>query len=189
VGQKGEYQWQEVQVCAYGKERLLWACAFIALWPYVLGYRPIRVVVVRDPEGVMEDCYLMSTSLELSVMAIIRNFSLRWAIEVMFKASKQVMDIEDPHHFCRESVQKVAPWVLGLQTLICVWYVLAGQKEPEAKEIRERMGEWDTEWSLKNMMRVLRRAIVNAAIKANSGSEAEMGELLEALKNWAHLAT
>jgi hypothetical protein len=94
----------------------LWACAFIALWPSVLGYRSIRVVVVRDPEGVMDDCYLMSTNLKLNVRGIIRNFSLRWAIEVMFKASKQVMDIEDPHHFCQKSVEKVAPWVLGLQT-------------------------------------------------------------------------
>jgi hypothetical protein len=189
VGQEGEYQWQEVKVCAYGKERLLLACAFLALWPYVLGNRLIRVVVVRDPEGELEDCYLIATDLELSVLAIIRNFSLRWAIEVMFKASKQVMDIEDPHHFCKESVEKVAPWVLALQTLICVWYMVAGHKEPEAQELRDHMGEWDTEWSLKNMMRVLRRAILNALIKANSGSEPEMRELLEALKNWAHLAT
>jgi hypothetical protein len=189
VGQEGEYQWQEVKVCAYGKERLLWACAFIALWPSVLGYRSIRVVVVRDPEGVMDDCYLMSTNLKLNVRGIIRNFSLRWAIEVMFKASKQVMDIEDPHHFCQKSVEKVAPWVLGLQTLISVWYVVAGRMEPEAMEIRAHMGEWDTEWSLKNMLRVLRRAILNASIQANSGDEAEMSELLDALKNWVHLAT
>jgi DDE superfamily endonuclease len=189
AGQKGEYQWQEVEVCAYGKERLLWACTFIALWPHVLGYRPIRVVIVRDPDGVMDDCTLMCTNLELSLMAIIRNFSLRWAIEVMFKASKQVMDIEDPHHFCQKSVEKVAPWVLGLQTLISVWYLVGGRNEPEAMEIRNLMGDWDTEWSLKNMLRVLRRAILNAAIKGNSGDVDEMRELLEAWKNWAHLAT
>jgi hypothetical protein len=189
VGQKGEYQWQEVEVCAYGKDRLLLACTFIALWPSVLGDRPIRIIVVRDPKGVMDDCPLVCTNLELSLTAIIRNFSLRWAIEVMFKASKQVMDIEDPHHFCQKSVEKVAPWVLGLQTLISVWYVVDGRTEPEAMEIREFMGDWDTEWSLKNMLRVLRRAILNAAIKANSGDEGEMSELLEGLKNWAHLAT
>lgn len=187
-GQEGEYKWQEVKVCAYGKERMLWACAFIALWPYVLGYRSIRVVVVRDPEGIMDDCYLMATNLELRVAEIIRNFSLRWAIEVMFKACKQVMNIENPRHYCQESVQKVAPWVLAAQTLISVWYVLVGKREPEAEEIRQRMGEWDTEWSLNNMMRVLRRAILNATIKANSGSEAEMSALFEALKNWVHLA-
>jgi hypothetical protein len=165
------------------------ACTFIALWPEVLGLTPIRVVVVRDPTGKMKDCPIICTNLELSLMEIIRNFSWRWAIEPMFKASKQVMDIEDPHHFCQNSVEKVAPWVLGLQTLITVWYVVAGRNEPEAMEIRDHMGEWDTEWSLKNMMRVLRRAILNATIKANSGDEAEMRELLEALKNWAHLAT
>ena len=187
-GQQGKYQWHEEKVCAYGKQRVLWACTFIALWPSVLGLRPIRVVVVRDPEGDMDDCYLMSTNLDFSVAEIIRNFSLRWAIEVMFKACKQVLDIEDPQHYCQESVEKVAPWVLGVQTLISVWYLLAGKKEPEAEEIRQHMGEWDTEWSLKNMMRVLRRAILNATIKANSGSEAEMRVLLEALKNYIHLA-
>ena len=40
-----------------------------------------------------------------------------------------------------------------------------------------------------NMMRVLRRATLNATIKTNSGSEDEMRALLEALKNYIHLAT
>jgi DDE superfamily endonuclease len=82
AGLQAEYQWQEVTVRAYGQERLLWACAFVALWPHVLGYTPIRVVVVRDPQGVMEDCYLMATNLKQSVAEIIRDFSWRWAIEI-----------------------------------------------------------------------------------------------------------
>jgi hypothetical protein len=187
--QPGEYQWQEVKVKAYGKERQLWACTLIALWPHVLGYRAIRVVVVHDPEGVMDDCYLMATNLQESVGEIIRAFSWRWAIEVLFKASKQILDIQKPQHYCQQSVEKVAPWVWGLQTLVSVWYVLVGRYEPEAQEIREHMGEWDSEWSLANMLRVLRRATLNAAIKANSASEAEMRDLLERLKNWVHLAT
>jgi len=188
-GQKGEYQWQEVTVQAYGRERLLWACAFIALWPHVLGYQSIRVVVVHDPEGAMDDCYLMATNLQQSVADIIRDFSWRWAIEVLFKASKQVLDIQGPQHYAQQSVEKVAPWVWGMQTLVSVWYVLAGRYEPEAEEIRQHMGEWDSEWSLANMLRVLRRATLNAAIDSNSGSKAEMRELLERLKDWVHLAT
>jgi hypothetical protein len=186
-GQQGTHQWQEAKVRAYGKERLLWACTFIALWPQVLGYRPIQVVVVRDPEGVMDDCYLMATNVDQSVEEIIRAFSWRWAIEVLFKASKQILDIQGPQHYCQQSVQKVAPWVWGMQTLVCVWYVLAGRYEPEAEEIRQHMGEWDSEWSLANMLRVLRRAILNAEIKSTSGSAAQMSELLERLRDWAHL--
>ena len=188
-GQKGTYPWQEVKVRAYGKERLLWACTFLALWPEVLGYRSVRVVVVRDPEGVMDDCYLMATNLEQSVEEIIRAFSFRWAIEVLFKASKQILDIQGPQHFCQQSVEKVAPWVWAMQTLLCVWYVLVGHKEPEAEEIRQHMGEWDCEWSLANMLRVLRRAILNAEITRHSGSASQMRELLERLRDWVHLAT
>lgn len=188
-GQAGTYQWQAVTVQAYGLERLLWACTWVALWPAVLGYRSVRVVVVHDPEGVMEDCYLLATNRDMAVADIIRNFSLRWSIEVLFKASKQIMGIQDPQHYCEASVQKVAPWVWGLQTLISVWYVLAGRYEPEAEEIRQHLGEWDSEWSLANMLRVLRRALLNQAITAHSGSEAELRELLEQWKNWVHLAT
>jgi hypothetical protein len=188
-GQKGTYKWEEVTVWAYGKERTLWACSFTALWLSVLGYRPIRVVVVRDPEGVMDDCYLMATNIEHRIADIIRNFSLRWSIEVMFKACKQVLDIQGPQHYCQGSVEKVVPWVLGLQTLVGVWYVLVGRNEPEAEELRQHMGEWGAEWSLANMLRVLRRAILNETIKANSNSEADLRALLERLKNWVHLAT
>jgi hypothetical protein len=81
AGEEGEYHWQEVEVCAYGVERVLLACTFIALWPEVLGLTPIRVVVVRDPTGKMKDCPIICTNLELSLMEIIRNFSWRWAIE------------------------------------------------------------------------------------------------------------
>ncbi len=189
VGQEGGYQWREVRVSAYGVERMLLACAFLAYYPSILGLRLIQVVVVRDPEGAMKDCYLLATNLKMGVAEIIRNFSLRWSIEVMFKASKQIMEIQGPQHFCEESVQKVVPWVLAVQTLISVWYLVAGKNLPEAEELRQHMGEWDTEWSLANMLRVLRRAILKAAIEANSGGQAEMREFLGRLMNWVHLTT
>jgi hypothetical protein len=189
VGQEGAYQWREVKVSAYGVERTLLACAFLAYYPSILGLRLVQVVVVRDPEGVMKDCYLLATNLKMGVAEIIQNFSLRWSIEVMFKASKQIMEIQGPQHYCQESVQKVVPWVLAVQTLISVWYLVAGKNLPEAEELRNHMGEWDTEWSLANMLRVLRRAILKAAIEANSGGQGEMREFLGRLMNWVHLAT
>jgi hypothetical protein len=76
-----------------------------------LGLRPILVVVVRDPEGLMRDCYLFTTDVQASVSWVVTQFAWRWAIEVLFRNSKQVMDIEAPRHWSRESVEKVAPWV------------------------------------------------------------------------------
>jgi hypothetical protein len=188
-GQQGKYQWQEVAVTMYGVGKVLWAFGYEAFWPSVMGLRRVRVVVVRDPEGKMQDCYLITTDLQSKLAEVVTRYSRRWSIEIMFRASKQVMDIEGPQHYGQASVEKVVPWVLGVQTVLSVWYAKAGRDLPEAEEIRSHMGEWDSEWSLANIMRVLRRAILNAAIKDHSGSIDQMSQFLEGLKNLIHLAT
>ena len=159
-----------------------------AVWPRVLGLRPIQVLVVRDPEGRMRDCYLFTTDLQASAQWVLTQFAWRWAIEVLFRASKQVLDIEAPKHWSRESVEKVAPWVWSMQSVIMVWYLTAGHATPEALELREVMGEWDSEWSLRHMLQVLRRAILNATINPNSADLANLTEMVKTLKNWANLA-
>jgi len=184
----GEWAWQGVTVTAYGRTRTLRALAYEAVWPHVLGLRPVRVVVVRDVEGKLQDGYLFTTDVRASAAWVIEQFAWRWAIEGLFRASKQVLDIEAPQHYSREAVGKVAPWVWGLQSLVMVWYVSAGRELPEAQELREVMGEWDSEWSLRHMLAVLRRATLNAAIEPMSGEPSELLKLIEALKNCVNLA-
>jgi hypothetical protein len=76
----GDWVWQEVSVTVYGCQRQLRAFAYEAVWPRVLGLRPVQVVVVRDPEGRMQDCYLFSTDLQASLAWIITQFAWRWSI-------------------------------------------------------------------------------------------------------------
>jgi hypothetical protein len=136
----------------------------------------------------MRDAYLFTTDLEASSHWVITMFAWRWAIEVLFRASKQVLDIEAPQHWTQESVEKLAPWVWSMQSVIMVWYITAGYELPEAKEMREVMGDWESEWSLRHMIQVLRRAILNATINPNSEDEAKLREMVQTLKNWANLA-
>src|SRR6516165_5368696 len=184
----GAWVWQDVSVTVYGCARVLRAFAYEAVWPRVLGLRPVRVVVVRDPEGRMWDAYLFTTDLGAPLAEVITQFAWRWSIEVLFRASKQVLDIEAPQHWSRQSVEKVAPWVWSMQSVIMVWYISAGRESAEAAELRERLGDWDSEWSLRHMIQVLRRAILNATIDPNSANEAELREMTQTLKNWANLA-
>jgi hypothetical protein len=185
---KGSWLWQAVSVSAYGKERQLQAVSYSVVWPHVLGLRPIRIVVVRDPSGKMRDCYLFSTDLKASVTGVITQFASRWSIEVLFRASKQSLDIEAPQHWCRQSVEKVAPWVWSMQSVIMVWYLTAGHASAQAKEMRQRMGEWDSEFSLRHMIQVLQRCTLNATITPNSADEAQLREIVKTLENWALLA-
>ena len=99
-----------------------------------------------------------------------------------------MLDIEAPQHYSREAVEKVAPWVWSMQSVIMVWYLTAGQELPQAQQMRQRMGPWDSEYSLRHVVQVLQRATLDAAIQPNSASESQLREMVQTLQNWALLA-
>lgn len=184
----GAWVWQALEVVVYGCARSLKALTYEVVWPRVTQLRPLRLVVVRDPEGRMRDAYLFTTDTRAAPAWVITQFAWRWSIEVLFRASKQVMDIEAPQHWCQESVEKVAPWVWSMQSVIMVWYITAGHTLPEAHELRSVMGDWDSEWSLRHMIQVFRCATLNATINPNSADPAQLREMVQTLKKWANLA-
>jgi hypothetical protein len=185
---RGPWVWRAVTVTVYGVARTLHTLAYPAVWPTVLGLRPVQLVVVRDPEGRLQDGYLFTTDLQARVEWVVMQFAWRWSIEGLFRASKQVLDIEGPQHYSREAVAKVAPWVWALQRVVMVWYRTAGRALPEAQELRAVMGEWDSEGSLRHMVAVLRRATLNETIQPMSDEPTELLKLIEALKNCVNLA-
>ena len=185
---RGPWLWQQVQVTAYGQTRTLRALSYTAAWPKVLGLRPLRVVVVRDPAGKMQDAYLFTTDVAATPAWVIEAFARRWSVEVLFRASKQVLDIEAPQHGCRRAVEKLAPWVWLMQSVLTVWYLSAGHDLPEAVQERALMGPWDSEWSLRSMLKVLRRATLGQTINLTSVVDGEVLQMIQALKNLVNLA-
>jgi hypothetical protein len=185
---QGPWAWQTVKATAYGVTRKLRVVSFQAVWPEVLGLRPILVVLVRDPRGKFKDKYLFTTDRNADLGWIIAAFSRRWSIEVAFKSSKQVMKIQAPQHWCQGSVEKLSPWVWLMQSVIGLWYFTEGRKLPAAQAARRRFGEWDTEWSLAHMLRILRAAILEATINPESATKADLYQLLDDLENYLNLA-
>jgi hypothetical protein len=184
----GPWLWQTVEVLVYGCTRWLRVVCYEAVWPRVRGLQPLRIVVVRDPEGRMRDAYLFTTDVSAAAGWVVTQFAWRWSIEVLFRASKQVLDLEAPQHWSQASIEKLAPWVWSMQSVIMVWYLSAGHQCVEAQAWRERLGAWDSEWSLRHMVQVLRQAILNATITPNSADAAQLQEMIQTLKNWANLA-
>ena len=186
--QGGRWAWRTVKARAYGVTRTLKVLSYQVVWPKVLGLRPILVVLVRDPLGKFKDAYLFTTDLSADAAWLIEAFSRRWSIEVAFKASKQVMDIQSPQHWCQESIEKLSPWVWLMQSVIGLWYLTEGRKLPQARAARQRLGEWDTEWSLRHMLRVLHSVILEQTITVTSATKADLHELLRQLENYLTLA-
>jgi len=185
---KGPWVWQSLDVVAYGVCRTLQVLSYSVVWPEVLGLRPILVVIVRDPKGKFRDAYLFTTDRSASMTWVIQTFACRWAIEVTFKSSQQVMDIEAPQHWCRPSVEKLAPWVWLMQSVIILWYLTAGHTLPEADTLRQHMGPWDSEWSVRHMLQVLRRATLEETIKAKTAQTGDPQVLIRQLVNCLNIA-
>jgi hypothetical protein len=185
---KGPWVWKPVKATCYGVTRKLQVLSFQAVWPEVRGLLPILVVLVRDPRGKFDDKYLFTTDVNAELSWVISTFSRRWSIEVAFKASKQVMKIQAPQHWCQQSIEKLSPWVWMMQSVIGLWYITAGHKLPQARAARRRFGEWDTEWSLAHMLRILRAAILANSINTKSDTKADLHQLLAALENYLQLA-
>jgi len=188
-GGAGPWVWQTVKAEAYGVTRKLQVLSFQAVWPEVRGLVPILVVLVRDPLGKFDDKYLFTTDVNAKLSWVITTFSWRWSIEVVFKASKQVMEIQAPQHRCRQSIEKLSPWVWLMQSVISLWYFTEGHKLPQARAARRRFGDWDTEWSLAHMLRMLRAEILANTIRPTSATKDDLYQLLGALENYLHLAT
>jgi hypothetical protein len=75
-----------------------------------------------------------------------------------------------------------------IEVLIMVWYLTAGQELPRAEELRQRMGPWDSAFSLRHLIQVLQRATLDATIEPNSASAPQLRAFIHTLQNWALLA-
>ena len=98
------------------------------------------------------------------------------------------MKIQGPQHWCQQSIERLSPWVWLMQSVISLWYFTEGRKLPAAQAARRRFGEWDTEWSLLHMLRILRTAILADTINPKSATKADLCQLLDNLENYLNLA-
>ncbi len=184
----GPWKWTEtVEITMKGERQQRQALSTVVLWPKVYGLKPVRLLVLRDPKGDEPLC-LFSIRVDRTPQAMVDRYTQRSPIEQAFRASKQYLQIEAPHHWCRQSIEKLAPWVWLLQTLVILWYLTAGRHSPAAAVRRRRMGPWDSEWSLRHMLQTLRDAHLEATITTTSRRTEDMQHFIRFLKYCVQLA-
>ena len=182
------WRWKQIAVYAYGQKRRFQVCSFVAVWPRVLGQRPIQVVLCRSLDKGYGEVYLYTTDLEATPAWVVETYARRTSIEALFKSSKQVLEIQKPQHRCRGSIEKLAPWVWLMQSLVALWYLTEGRHLPEARAARRSLGPWETEWSYRHMLRLFRRVTIRQAITAMWCTRHELQQLATQLENYLYLA-
>lgn len=117
--------WQSVIVSSwYGhrKQKTLEIASDTALW-YRPGTppRPVRWVLVRDPEGKRDPQAFFSTDLALDPADIIALFVRRWQVEVTFAETRAHLGVETQRQWSDKAIARTTPALLGLYSLIALW--------------------------------------------------------------------
>lgn len=93
------------------------------LWYKVKPKGLVRLVIVRDPDGVEPDDFFFTTDLTNTAAQVATRYAGRWSIEVCFRDTKQNLGSEDPQTWKRQGPERAACLSLWLHALIWCWYL------------------------------------------------------------------
>ena len=108
------------------------ALSVVCLWPRVCGDHLMKVIAVRDPRGIEDDDFFVSTDPALSAKKIAERYYARWTIEEAIQDGKQHGGFENVQGWCPRTVVRQAPMALIVQTLVKAWYVRCGRRATSA---------------------------------------------------------
>ena len=171
--------WERVDIDVRGRsvERLVYVRN--VLWYSVNKRDLVRLVVVRDPEGIEPDDFFFTTELSATGAEVASRYTGRWSIEVTFRDSKQHLGGEDPQCWKRKGPERAAALSLWLHGLIWCWYI----------DLHPTGRTWSTKpWyrhkktpSFLDALAALRRALWSQRITGMSSSGPDNHKITEAL--------
>ncbi len=107
----------------YGrKKRTVEMVSATAVW-YSTGLPavPLRWVLIRDPKEEFETQALLCTDLDADPGRIISWFARRWQMETTFQEVRQRLGFETQRHWSELAIQRTAPALLGLFSLVTLF--------------------------------------------------------------------
>jgi hypothetical protein len=210
MARKRSKPWQEVTASLYGRQVPLLIKTWIAAWPRVLGQRPVRIVLTRDPKRRWAERVYFSTDVDQTPQAILERYARRWSLEVTFRNVKQDLGLEDPRngwwrrkhgsrrrpkkagpeqrsHRGRRAVERTTPLIFLAHAFVIAWYLKHGNPLSDVRRAR-RLRPWDRQKvqpAFSDMLRAMRRTIWRRRLSQNPALRAvsaKVGTLLPMLE-------
>jgi hypothetical protein len=130
---KARQPWARVEAFIYGRWRMLWVKTVDAQWYRGAGERTLRIVVVRVDHGALPMRAFFSTDPSMSAQLIIETYAGRWSTEACFRDLKQLLGFDESQARCKAAVERVAPFVGHIRTLVILWFLESAAGTPEAE--------------------------------------------------------
>jgi hypothetical protein len=154
----------------------------------VFGARPVRVLVLTEPRK--PDLALVTTDLATPVTVIVERYAARWAIEVAFEDAKQTTGVGEARNRTRKAVERTVPFGLYTQTIVVIWYHLAGHHPSVVRDRRHRALWYVTKRhpSYQDMIVKLRRVLIAAQYQPEAPRQPTDEEIRAVHLAWAQAA-
>ena len=170
---RSDTPWEELEVDWYGgRRKALWVFSRTALW-HTPGWAPvaIRFVLVRDPEGKLQDAAFLCTDIQAAPEQILHWVVMRWAVEVTFEEARAQLGVETQRQWSDTAIARTTPVLLGLFSLVTL---LAVQLRPSGQLPVEATAWYHkTEATFADCLTLVRRHIWRARYLVNSALQAE----------------
>jgi hypothetical protein len=114
--------WLRCEAHVYGKTKIVYYKTLCAQWYQACGVRRLRIVVVRVDTGRIGLRVFFSTDWTISIRALIEGYAGRWTIEVCFRNLKQLFGFADSSARKKAAVERTAPFVGLMYSLLIVWF-------------------------------------------------------------------
>lgn len=162
--------WCRETVFWYGGEtRDIEYLSFICLW-YQAGKTPVKlkIVLVKTPDGKNEAEAFFSTDLNMAAADIIKNFVLRWNIEVTFEETRAHLGVETQRQWSDKAIARTTPLLMGLFSFVTL--VALTMHQTKALVSMELASWYDKQGELtfSDIMALVRRSIWSNIYFSNS---------------------
>jgi hypothetical protein len=138
------------------------------MWRGVFGARPVRVLVIAEP---CRPAYtLVTTDQTAPVADIVERYAARWAIEVTFADAKNTTGAGEASNRIPRAVERTVPFGLYTQSIVVIWYHLAGHHPTVVRDRRDHAPWYTTKQhpSYLDMIVKLRRVLIASQVSARS---------------------
>ena len=119
--------WNRVKVNRRGREVVRLVVEHQVLWYQVCKTRPVKIVIVRDPDGVEPDDFFFTTDVTLAPEVVIAQYYGRWSIEDTFRNTKQFLGGQDPQTWKLHGPERAAAFSFMVYALVWIWFIQAKQ--------------------------------------------------------------
>jgi hypothetical protein len=177
-----------VTVTRYGRTTTVQVHQLRCLWRGVFGARPVRVLVLTESRK--PDLALVTTDLATPIAAIVERYAGRWSIEVAFQDAKQTTGVGEARNRTRKAVERTVPFGLYTQSIVIIWYHLAGHHPSVVRNRRDHAPWYATKRypSYLDMIVKLRRVLIAAQYQAEVPGQPTANEIRSVQLAWAQAA-